>query len=417
MKNLLSAIVYSLLAVGLAGCSTTLPSPPWSLEVPEMTTEGLVVVGVGYPSPAEKSARDSAMEASLTEFLRYTGMEISSYVEMITREESSSLKGPVFVQMNNRDQTRIATEGFVQKVQIKNWHIRKTPEGNFAALVQIVIPASEVERVSKEKKALIEAKKLPYLKARKAFDQAFREHRIMDALQQIPQVVRFSQGLEKYGVAPQREDHLVQMATEGLKIGLCEKALYHLQHSRDASVALCVSHYGGIVSGLPVAVQVPSGSVYRAVTDSDGIAKVKLGRPAYPGAYQLRSFIDHPAFPGVTQILFIEVTGAARGVADGSFHDFIEVVESATSPLAHYGDRQQTERTALQTARHLANARLLEMRDGMAVTTESVYSDSEARSIVRNSASGMVDAQEISKKVYWNGNLATAEVHLRLSVH
>ena len=53
-------------------------TPDWTLAPPKSSFDGLRVTGLSYPSPSERSARESALESALAQFLRVTDMEVFS---------------------------------------------------------------------------------------------------------------------------------------------------------------------------------------------------------------------------------------------------------------------------------------------------------------------------------------------------
>jgi hypothetical protein len=121
-------------------------------------------------------------------------------------------------------------------------------------------------------------------------------------------------------------------------------------------------------------------------------------------------------FPALTQTFSYRVDGKQQTLSDGRFHEFIEAQATGNAD-ARYTNRPQAEQIALQTARNLAYARLLELREGLNVTSQIQLSGSYLTdSRIRSKAQGHIDAQAVTESVVWSesGPLATVVYRLPL---
>lgn len=388
----------------LAGCASATPN--WTMAGPSISSEGLSVTSVSYPCPSERAARESALQGALTEFLRYTGVEVTSYLQMVTRETSRGQQ-PSLVAMENTDTTTLATQGFVKKVKQQAWHKERDNSGMFVAYVQVLVPSSEVARVEAEQKALREAKTAPLRAARTAFATAIAQHRLGAAAQMIPDLMSLS---EAAGPLALTREQLVGQIQDGLIIQPCSSPQFDLDRDAQALVAMCVKHNGQGVPNFPLVVTLPSGVKLSAVTGIDGRTTMALPSPAHPGSYPLVAASGIKELPGTALTFSLQVVGGRKGLSNGQFHDFIEARGTASAD-ARYTNRHQAEQIALQTARQLAFARLLELRDGLSLTARTEVSGHDLIDhTVSSETFGHIEAQPVEEIVTWSGAKPQASV-------
>lgn len=400
-------ITFLTLYLLLVGCAAhNAKRPDWSLDVPTETNEGLVIVGVGYPADTERDARDSALQAGFAEFLRFTGVEVSSYAKMVAREQASG-NAPGSVSMENVDDTTLASRGFVQKARQLAWHLGKDNNGRTVAYVRLLIPASEVARVTAEQRRDQISRTRPYQQAVADFKSAIASHRLAEAAQLVDPIIELAQ---KAGRPVPLRTELAGLITRGLELRACGKAEFDLDTDEQASIEICTTHLGAPVADLQVTVMVPSGVDARGSTGPDGRARVGLPSPAYPGIYPLTLKAEVAGGVEKTAPASYAVHGNKTRLAKGRFHDFIEVEAHATSP-ERVTTRARAEQLALQTARQLAYARLLEMKSGRSLAEHTEVIDGDlARNRVTSEATGQLQAQIVKEDVRWDNGRAHASV-------
>lgn len=386
--------------------------PGWSLAPSTTSALGLTVVGVSHPSISERVARESALESALGEFLRHCGVEVTSYIKMISRETATGNR-PSQVTMNNIDTTTLATQGFVQKVQQQAWHLDRTKSGQWVAYIQVMIPISEMERVQAEQKAVHEAKTAPLRAARASFSTAIQQHRLATATQMIPDLIRLS---ETSGSSLSREQ-LVAQIQDGLLIQPCDPPRFNLDRDTRAVLEMCATHNGQSVAEFPLTVTLPSGKEIRAVTEANGRASMTLPSPSHPGTYLLSASPSINSISSTISSFSYQVNGKNRTLSNGQFHNFIET-QATSSPESHDTNRHQAEQVALQTARQLAFARLVEMRRGLNVTTKAtIRGQNLVDFTVTSEAYDHIQPQVVEERVDWKDSRPFASVIYRLDLH
>lgn len=406
-----------LAAALLAACTGPhpIPQPAWTLASPTLSAKGLEVVGMSYPSPDERSAREGAMRDALTVFLRYTGMEVSSYARMVTREMSSENEiGQV--KMDNASETTIATRGFVREVNQQIWTFRKDAEGRYIGFVRMLVPRSEVFRVESEKEAQKEARLAPYRKALASFRSATQAHDLARAEHLIPSLVKLGKRIgPDDGVSPEGPDQLGQELGAGLTITPCSPLRFDLDQMKRAEVDICVAQNGSAVPNFPLSLQVPSGLEIPAVTGGSGQADFHLPSPVHPGNYPLVVRLQFKDLKDYTLTFNYRVTGRKEGLAKGEFHNYIEARAVGTVGKRLFKNRSQGEQLALLTARNLAYAQLLQEKDGLDITSNSSMSGAILEGDHTDvNFSGHLKATVGNESVGWDHGVPVAQVTLRM---
>ena len=408
--RILSMTIYLL----LTSCTATMhhKAPAWTLDPPKMASEGLYVTGVGYPCPNERMARESALQEALTEFLRYTGVEVSSYVKMSTHETAKDNQSGK-VEMNNTEVVTLATQGFVQKVRQMEWSLGTDNNGQTVGYVRILVPRAEVARVETEQISLRKAKREPFKRARQEFSQAIHEHRLSDAAQMLdPLVVLADQA--NMGVITREQ--LVAEINSGLTLETFGVPGYNLDQGGKAQLSVRVTHKGDPVPNLPVVIVVPSGHGIKTVTETNGIATATIPCPTRAGDYPLVVRTRIEGLIDLTKTISYPVSGTNEKLSEGQFHPFIEV-QATGSADPKSASRYQAEELALQTARQLAYAQLLQKRQGLNISTQTnIDGRIMTRSQIRSESAGHVDAQAVEEKVVWEQSRPVATVVYRMAL-
>lgn len=394
----------------LAGCATALPQ--WAVAPPTPTAAGLRLVGISYPSPDERSARESAIQGAMSEFLRYTGVEVESYIKMRTRETSAAGQ-PGQVAMDNLDTTTLASRGFVRQVEQKAWKIVRSDDGRYVAYVDLLIPAAEVARVQQAQVEEQAEAKAPYLAAKASFDQALRGHQLLAAAQIIPELVSLGPAA---GQRHADAGRYAQAVLDNVAIRPCQDLVFDLDHPAQSTLNVCVEHQNAGAAGVPLEIATPAGTVVKAITHGDGRAVVALPSPSHPGVYPLQVRLVLPGIPERRQTLALHVVGSRETLSDGRFHAYVEAQGTGEAD-GTYANRTQAESVALATARQDAYAKLVVLCHGLDVaadwTTENTAA-TESRTLSR--ASGYLQAQPVKERVSWPAAHAVATVIFRASL-
>jgi len=392
----------------MISCAAPSP-PPWTRGAPEFALEGLQVVGLGYPSTDERSARESALEAALGEFLRHLGMTVESYLQTIAKEENGRL------QHSTLERTAIATQGFVQKVSVSGWHVEKIPGDRFQAYARVLVPAGEIARIENERSALRSSYTEPYRKARERLQTAIAAHALPQAVALIQELQRSRDFAAAQGIllpAVSREQLMGEIFT-GFEFLSPPLFRYDLDSDDGAFLHVRALHQGFPVAGLPIAITLPSGERILSRTRSDGMALTELPAPAYPGDYSLPVSVDFTGGDSISGVLNLQAVGTRTREACGRFHPFIEASATGTVDPAKYPSRKVAEEMAVNVARHLAYARLVEKMRGVEAQTETSVSHSGSDYTVRTNSSGSVSAQVLAESSTWQNGVPVGRVVLR----
>ena len=406
--RIISIAFYLVLTSCSAGLNHKIPD--WTLAPPKISPEGLYVTGLGYPCPNERSARESALQGAMSEFLRYTGVEVSSYIKM-TAHETAKDNAPGKIEMDNNEAVTLATQGFVQKVRQMQWHMGESETGQIVGYVRILVPGSEVARVEAEQSAMRQAKREPFEKAQHAFIQLIMNHRLTDAAHMIDNLEILA---KQAGMRVITREQLLSQIQTGLMIEPFGYVGYNLDNGGKAFLDVRVTHNGGPVVNLPVEVTVPAGLQTKGVTGANGIANIALPRPSRSGTYPLVVRTKIRGVPDLIRTVPFQVSGTKEQLSDGRFHRFIEV-QSTGSTSKDFANRYQAEEVAMETARQLAFAKIMQKQQGLTLQTQvEVDGVVMTRNLIRSESAGHVDAQAVEEKIIWENSHPVATVVYRM---
>jgi hypothetical protein len=217
-------------------------------------------------------------------------------------------------------------------------------------------------------------------------------------------------------IGRQTREQLNAEILKGLEIKPCVPPGYDLDQGGKAYFEVCVTHNQAPAPNFPIGVLVPSGFEIPAVTGPDGTARVTLPAPAHSGHYPVvvRSHVE--SLPAWNRTISYQVTGSRETISDGRFHKFIEA-QATGSTNKVYKNRHQAEEVALQTARQLAFARLLQMRQGLNMNAQTRLDGLRmTRNRVYSESAGHVDAQAVEEKIDLDGSTPVATVIYRMAL-
>ncbi|AJF08175.1 hypothetical protein [Geoalkalibacter subterraneus] len=407
------------------GCSVPLglKSPPEWIKSPLVETpEGLVVVGVSYPSSDERSARDGALLHALQQTLRFAGMHIDTYTRIVATERMSDQDHQA--QNETIEKTAIATQGFIERIEQQDWALIPADESSRIAYVKVFVPSREIDRLKNERKRLQDQAYAPYKKVRRAFSDAIAQHDVARALTLARQVcTAYEQMIAAWPGENLPENRpilegLYQQVLIDVSFELKSKQIKVPDKRTNSEVAVSILHQGQpTVPGVDISLELPSGKKVACRSKDKSVAFCNIAPAAYPGTYSLKVA---PVLPNgeqaedYSQKVTLTVVGEPSFLASGEFHDFIEVSATGSVDPSGYDTVEDVVSMAVKTARTLAYAKLVEKIEGMQIQTRQQIEDGSlvAAKIVSTSE-GHVRAKVTDAKIRWRSDRPVADITLR----
>lgn len=412
-----------LLLAQFGACSAPVHNvPAWTTNVMTEVHGHHEIVGVSFPMADERTARDDAMLAALKSALQYAGMELVQYAEMVSREKGAL--GNTITSVDNKDVTQIATDGFIQKAKVVNWHIEQDTNGMYVAYAKVSVPSDEIKKMEAFQQIRAKQRQGPLRAANAALDKAEAEHDLHGAVQAISGVIEAHSAAHMAGINTAIPDRrlIFRKVFSGISFTSeqGDDSIYYDLDTSNKIATVFVFHRGAPVQGLRCTMTLPSGKTVETLSQEDGRLDFQIPSPAHAGAYEINIRPDVDADLPATEFakdLRLIVEGDKDLLARGNFHDFVEARGTGSVPVGKYNDRNQAEFMAVKTARHLAYANLLEARNGIQIESSASYRNQGiTNDQVYSRAQGHINAKEISTKVTWQEGRPIATVVLRTSL-
>lgn len=151
-------------------------SPAWIGQT--IIEEGDYFYSIGYsiPKPTEQEARDDAVIAATTEFVRYCKVDIQSFTRSM--EAYAEKDGKITQASDTKSQIVASSRAFVSQTIPVDWYLKKDKK-NYIAYVMLKIPKSEFERIVNEKNIKISLDVLFYTEDAKGNIRSLSEGEVL----------------------------------------------------------------------------------------------------------------------------------------------------------------------------------------------------------------------------------------------
>ena len=435
---IIGVFVAGLAVAGLAACASSRQAPAWIIDSPAPGS-GAHVVGRGA-GDSDAQALVAARRRAYARFLERMGVAVEVVDRVVTTETAGSDKQPTLTS-ESQETVRTRAQGFLKRTEVVRRTTRTDDGGRAHAHVLLHVPGAEVERVRQVVERRQAAQWKPAMRFYRDAVADYRElqqaagageaGRAFERAATVVDQVADARDHDTWDAArnriidepdwpyPIEAQQLVQMILGDVTIEASPSPLKLATTGRSATIAVRAQGVTGAITGLPLALELPSGRRVDATTDSGGRATFTIAAPAHPGRVELTVDARLPsALDRRTDTkrwpLSAQVTGERR-LAAGAFHEVVEVVGIGEALREDGESRAAVEQRAITAARvdALANA-----SKGTAETaTETVVDERRvAERHQRIERSGRVDgASTVDTAIQWSVDRVTAEVIVQVN--